>query len=50
VEKDVFQAHPSMPGADEDGEISADEKAFAAQMMARRRLMHVNDAATRDAE
>jgi hypothetical protein len=35
----------TMLDADESGEISADEMAFPAQMMARMRLMHVNDAA-----
>lgn len=35
----------TMLDADEDGEISAEEMALPAQMMARMRLMHVNDAA-----
>ncbi|OHC46558.1 MAG: hypothetical protein A2092_05160 [Rhodobacteraceae bacterium GWE1_64_9] len=35
----------AMLDADQNGEISADEMAFPAQMMARMRLMHVNDAA-----
>lgn len=35
-----------MLDADQNGEISAEEMAFPAQMMARMRLMHVNDAAT----
>lgn len=39
----------TMLDADQNGEISAEEMAFPAQMMARMRLMHVNDAAT-DAE
>lgn len=33
-----------MLDADEDGQISADEMAFPAQMMARMSLMHINDA------
>jgi hypothetical protein len=36
----------AMLDADQDGEISAEEMAFPAQMMARMRLMHVNDSAT----
>lgn len=39
----------TMLDADESGEISAEEMAFPVQMMARMRLMHVNDAAA-DAE
>lgn len=36
----------AMLDADQNGEISVDEMAFPAQMMARMRVMHVNDAAT----
>jgi hypothetical protein len=36
----------TMLDADADGEISAEEMAFPARMMARMRLMHVNDADT----
>lgn len=45
VTRDMAARPFAMLDADQSGEIGAEEMAFPAQMMARMRLMHVNDAA-----